>query len=85
MATMTSQQHSESSAPRASGSSLVELAGRYRVATQYEDANRRLVVVPDHTLVAVLGALGVAADTDEERRAALRAHDRAYWSRPLAP
>jgi 4-alpha-glucanotransferase len=85
MATMTSQQQSESSAPRASGSSLIELAGRYRVATQYQDANGRQVVVPDRTLVAVLGALGVAAETDEERRAALRAHDGAYWSRPLPP
>jgi 4-alpha-glucanotransferase len=55
------------------------------VATQYEDANGRPVVVPDHTLVAVLAALGVPAATDEERRAALRAHDRAYWSRPLPP
>lgn len=72
MATMTSQQQS-----------LAELARRYRVATEYEDANGRQVVVPDHTLVAVLGALGVAADTEEQRRAALRDHDRAYWSRSL--
>jgi 4-alpha-glucanotransferase len=71
MATMTSQQ------------SLAELAGRYRVATQYYDANGHQVGVSDRTLVAVLGALGVAADTEENRRAALRDHDRAYWSRSL--
>ena len=71
MATMTSQQ------------SLAELAGRYRVATQYYDANGHQVVVSDRTLVAVLGALGVAADTEENRRAALLDHDRAYWSRSL--
>ena len=74
MATMTLQQQS-----------LAELASRYRVATQYDDANGHQVVVPDHTLVAVLKALGVAADTEEERLAALRDHDRAYWSRSLPP
>src|ERR1700739_5029119 len=43
---------SVSSALRASGSSvLAELASRYRVATQYEDANGRQVVVGDQTLV----------------------------------
>ncbi len=73
MATMTSHQ------------SLADLAARHRVATEYDDANGRHVVVPDDTLVAVLGALGVAADTEEERLAALRAHDRAYWSRALPP
>jgi 4-alpha-glucanotransferase len=41
--------------------------------------------VPEHTLVAVLAALGVAAETEDERRKALRDHDRAYWSRPLPP
>ena len=82
---MTSQQQPQSSAPRATGPSLNELAGRYRVATRYEDANGRQVVVPDHTVVAVLGALGVAAETEGQCLAALRAHDRAYWSRPLPP
>jgi 4-alpha-glucanotransferase len=91
MAIMTSQQSSRASGPwgssalRTSGSSLAELAARYRVATQYEDANGQQVVVPDHTIVAVLGALGVGAATEDERRAALREHDRAYWSRSLPP
>ena len=73
MATMTSHQ------------SLADLAARHRVATEYNDANGRHVVVPDDTLIAVLGALGVAAADEEERLAALRAHDRAYWSRSLPP
>jgi 4-alpha-glucanotransferase len=94
MAIMTSEQQpalrargsSQSSALRPSGSSLLAaLASRFSVATHYEDANGRQVVVGDHTLVAVLGALGVAAATEDERRIALREHDRAYWSRSLPP
>jgi 4-alpha-glucanotransferase len=63
--------------------SLVELAGRFGIATDYEDWSGRRVSVPESTLVAVLSALGVAAATEPERSAALTAHDRAYWSRPL--
>ncbi len=63
--------------------SLVELAGRFGIATDYEDWSGRRVDVPESTLVAVLAALGVAAATESERSAALTAHDRAYWSRPL--
>ncbi|MGE5696169.1 MAG: 4-alpha-glucanotransferase [Candidatus Sericytochromatia bacterium] len=65
--------------------SLADLAARHRVAAEYEDANGRHVVVSDETLVAVLGALGVTAGTEEERQAALRDDDRAYWSRSLPP
>jgi 4-alpha-glucanotransferase len=65
--------------------SLVELARRYGVATEYEDANGRHVVVPEHTLIAVLGGLGVPASTEDERIAALRTHDRAHWARSLPP
>jgi 4-alpha-glucanotransferase len=65
--------------------SLVELARRYGVATGYDDANARRVVVPAPTLIAVLEALGVPAATEGERDEALRAHDRARWSRPLPP
>jgi 4-alpha-glucanotransferase len=64
---------------------LAELARRHGVATDYEDATGRRVVVADHTLIAVLAALDVAAATEEERVAALRADDRAYWSRSLPP
>ncbi len=63
--------------------SLVEIAGRFGIATDYEDGAGRRVGVSESTLVAVLAALGVAAATEAERNAALAAHDRAYWSRPL--
>jgi 4-alpha-glucanotransferase len=65
--------------------SLGELARRYGVATEYEDWAGRQVDVPETTLVAVLAALGVSAATEDERVAALEAHDRDYWSRPLPP
>ncbi|HEY7054840.1 MAG TPA: 4-alpha-glucanotransferase [Mycobacterium sp.] len=65
--------------------SLRELAARYRVATQYEDADGRQVTVADRTIVAVLGSFGVDAETEQQRQAALREHDRTYWSRTLPP
>ena len=45
----------------------VEIAARYGVSTDYQDWSGRHVTVPDTTLVAVLGALGVQAGTDAER------------------
>jgi 4-alpha-glucanotransferase len=63
--------------------SLVELAARFGIATDYEDWAGRQVSVPETTLVAVLAAFGVAAETELERRTALTANDRAYWSRSL--
>ncbi|OBF79503.1 4-alpha-glucanotransferase [Mycobacterium sp. 852002-51163_SCH5372311] len=63
--------------------SLVELARRYGIATDYEDWAGRRVLVPETTLVHVLAALGVAAGTEEERNAALVAHLRTYWARPM--
>ncbi|MCW2651127.1 MAG: 4-alpha-glucanotransferase [Mycobacterium sp.] len=80
---MTSQQPSPPSAPRTRCSSLVELARRYGVATEYEDANGNRVVVAEETLIAVLAALEVAAATEDERREALREYDRAHWSRTV--
>ena len=65
--------------------SLLELARRYGVATEYLDWNGRHVDVPETTLVAVLGALGVPAATEDDRAAALAAHDRDYWARSLPP
>lgn len=65
--------------------SLVELAHRYGVATAYEDWTGRRTVVAESTLVAVLDALGVAAATEDQRTAALSAHDRDHWMRPLPP
>jgi 4-alpha-glucanotransferase len=63
--------------------SLIELAGRYGVATEYEDANGKNVVVAEETLIAVLAALGAAAATEDERREALRDYDHAHWTRAL--
>jgi 4-alpha-glucanotransferase len=63
--------------------SLVELAGRFGIATVYDDWTGRRLSVPESTLVAVLAALGVTAATEPERSTALTGHDRAYWSRPV--
>jgi 4-alpha-glucanotransferase len=65
--------------------SLVELAHRYGVATEYLDWSDTTRVVPESTLIAVLGALGVSAEAEEDRAAALLAHDRAHWARTVAP
>jgi 4-alpha-glucanotransferase len=64
---------------------MVELAGRFGIATDYEDWTGRRVPVAESTVVAVLAAFGVAAGTETERATALAAQDRAYWSRPLPP
>ena len=65
--------------------SLVELARRYGVATAYEDWTGSITSVAESTIVAVLDALGVPAATEDERAAALTAHDRDYWTRALPP
>jgi 4-alpha-glucanotransferase len=65
--------------------SLVELARRYGVATEYQDWTGRHVAVPETTLSAVLGALGIAVASEEDRSAALSAHDRERWQRSLPP
>ncbi|AEV75266.1 4-alpha-glucanotransferase [Mycolicibacterium rhodesiae NBB3] len=65
--------------------SLVELARRYGVATEYDDWTGSRVTVAESTLVGVLDALGVAAATEDRRRAALTDHDRDHWSRSLPP
>ncbi|WP_102144513.1 4-alpha-glucanotransferase [Mycobacterium hubeiense] len=67
------------------GGSLIELAHRFAVATEYHDWTGRRVTVGESTLVAVLAALGVSAATEDERAAALRAQDRDYWSHTLPP
>jgi len=65
--------------------SLSELARRFGVATDYHDWTGRYVTVDETTLVAVLGALGVSAGTEEDRAAALLEHDRRHWSRSMPP
>ncbi len=63
--------------------SLVELARRYGIATEYEDWTGRRVPIPETTLVAVLAALDVAAGTEQERNDARIAQLRSYWARQL--
>jgi 4-alpha-glucanotransferase len=65
--------------------SLFELARHYGVATEYEDWTGRTIAVAESTLVSVLDALGVPADTEEECAAALAALDHDYWAQPLPP
>ena len=65
--------------------SLVELARRYGVATEYDDWTGRHVTVAESTLVGVLDALGVPAATEYRRAAALAEHDHDHWSRSLPP
>ncbi len=63
--------------------SLVELARRFGIATEYDDWTGRRVLVSETTLVAVLAALGVAGGTEQERNAALTAQLRSYWARRM--
>ena len=65
--------------------SLIELARRYGVATEYVDWTGRHSTVAEATLIAVLDTLGVPAATEGERSAGLAAHDRDYWARSLPP
>ncbi|RAU95443.1 4-alpha-glucanotransferase [Mycobacterium colombiense] len=65
--------------------SLIELARRYGIATEYEDWSGARVRVAEATLKAVLGALGVAADNEQERNVALTAKLRSHWARRLPP
>lgn len=65
--------------------SLLDLAHRHGVATDYVDWTGRYVTVAESTLVAVLDGLGVAADTEDLRIGALAALERGYWQRPLPP
>lgn len=65
--------------------SLVELAHRFGVATGFDDWTGGHRSTPEATLVAVLAALGVTADSEDDRAAALLAHDREYWSRCVPP
>lgn len=64
---------------------LAELAARHGVATEYWDQDGAHHSVGEATVVAVLAALGVAADSDEEIAVALADADLADWRRPLPP
>lgn len=63
--------------------SLIELARRYGIATDYEDWSGNRVRVSETTLKSVLASLGVAADNEQERNAALSAKLRSHWARRL--
>ncbi|MGD9619507.1 MAG: 4-alpha-glucanotransferase [Mycolicibacterium sp.] len=75
----------DGSAPQELPASLVELAHRFGVATEYTDWTGTSVTVAASTLTAVLNALGVAAGTHQQRVAAIASHDRAHWTRTLPP
>ena len=64
---------------------LAALAHRLGVATEYYDWVGHLKAVEDSTVVAVLAALGIKADTEDDCAAALSEQDRRYWSRTLPP
>ncbi|MCV7420051.1 4-alpha-glucanotransferase [Mycobacterium yunnanensis] len=65
--------------------SLAELASRYGVAVTYDDWTGGHRVVSESTLVSVLAALGVPADTEDDRQHALGALDERHWRRVLPP
>ena len=65
--------------------SLSALADRFGVATSYFDWSGRQIAVSQSTVVAVLAALGVQADTEEHCATALSNVERRYWSNTLPP
>ena len=65
--------------------SLSALADRFGVATAYFDWSGREIAVSESTVVAVLAALGVRADTERHCAAALSDAQDRYWSRALPP
>ncbi|MDR2380261.1 MAG: 4-alpha-glucanotransferase [Bifidobacteriaceae bacterium] len=64
---------------------LAELAGKYGVTTRYTDWKGNLTQVSAKTVRAVLGALGIKADTPEEVAAELQEFDNRPWRRPIPP
>lgn len=63
--------------------SLTALADRLGVACAYHDWTGNFLTVDPSTVVAVLAALGVRADTEEDCAASVLELDRQYWARPL--
>ena len=64
---------------------LTALADRLGVACAYHDWTGNFVTVQRESVVAVLAALGVRADTEEDCAASLSGIDRAHWARALPP
>ena len=65
--------------------SLLDLAAKHRIATEYWDWQGRQVPVTAQALVAVLGGLGVDAGAPEAVRAAHEEADLRDWRRVLPP
>ncbi len=65
--------------------SLRTLAERVGVAAAYHDWVGNFVTVDDATIIAVLAALGIKADTEDDCAAAHLEQDRRHWSQPLPP
>lgn len=65
--------------------SLTALADRLGVACAYHDWVGNFVTVEESTVIRVLAALGVQADTEEDCAAAISALDRQHWARALPP
>lgn len=64
---------------------LAELARRHGVGVEYWNWTGTHVRVPDDTLIAVLGALGVDASSEAAVDAALEAAEEREWRRTLPP
>ena len=65
--------------------SLTALADRLGVACAYHDWSGNFRTVDTATIVAVLAALGIRADTEDDCAASLLELDRAHWTRSLPP
>lgn len=66
-------------------SELAELAEAFGVSTEYWDQSGELVKVSADTVRAVLAALGVSTDTEEDVAQALQEHRLKPWRRMLPP
>jgi 4-alpha-glucanotransferase len=64
---------------------LEQLASRCGIGLTMTDGHGQTRQVPRETLVAILRALGVAADTDHDAQASLAALEREVWQTVLAP
>ena len=64
---------------------LDELAERLGIAREFWDWKGNHTLISEATVIAVLRAMGVEADTPEERRDALTRLDEEHWQRVLPP
>jgi len=62
---------------------LDELAERLGIAREFWDWKGNHTLISEATVIAVLRAMGVEADTPEERRDALARLDEQHWRRVL--